>query len=79
MDWLSVGEIYHRLFRTLLVFDFTMHLHPANYTDHFLSTCLNFGSKHCKRSLLDILSNLVPGIEFDGRLGESDEFDSLKH
>jgi hypothetical protein len=38
----------------------------------------NFGSKHCKRSLFDILSNPVPRIEFDGHLGESDEFDLLK-
>ncbi len=38
----------------------------------------NFGPKHHKRSLFDILSNPVPGIEFDGRLGESDEFNLLK-
>ncbi len=37
-----------------------------------------FGPKHCKRSLIDILKNSVPGIEFEGRIGESDDFDSLR-
>jgi hypothetical protein len=44
----------------------------------FFQHVYNFGPKHCKRSLFDILSNPVLGIEFDGRLGESDEFHSLK-
>jgi hypothetical protein len=37
-----------------------------------------FGPKHRKWSLIDILKNPVPGIEFEGRLGESDDFDSLQ-
>ncbi len=45
----------------------------------FFQHVYNFGPKPCKRSLFDILSNPVPRIEFDGRLGESDEFDLLKH
>jgi hypothetical protein len=37
----------------------------------------DFGPKHHKRSLYDILMNLIPGEEFEGRLGESDDFNSL--
>ncbi len=44
----------------------------------FFRHVYNFGPKHCKRSLFDILSNPVPGIEFDGCLGESDEFNLFK-
>jgi hypothetical protein len=36
------------------------------------------GPKHCKRTLFDILLNPVPGIKFEGRLGKSDDFDSLR-
>ncbi len=36
------------------------------------------GPKHCKRFLFDILSNPVPGVKFDGRIGESKDFASLK-
>jgi len=38
----------------------------------------DFGPKHRKRTLFDILLNPVPGIEFEGRLGKSDDFDSLR-
>ncbi len=38
----------------------------------------DFGPKHCKQSFFDILRNPVPGIEFDGRIGESADFDSLE-
>ena len=31
-----------------------------------------------KRTLFNILLNPVPGIEFEGRFGESDDFDSLQ-
>jgi hypothetical protein len=44
----------------------------------FFQHSYNFGSNDCKRSLFDILSNPVPGIEFNGHVGESDEFDLLK-
>jgi hypothetical protein len=39
----------------------------------------NFGPEHRKRSLYDILLNPVPGEEFEARLGESDDFKSLRH
>jgi hypothetical protein len=38
----------------------------------------DFGPKHRKITLFDILLNPVPGIEFEGRLGESDDFDSRR-
>jgi hypothetical protein len=37
-----------------------------------------FGPKHCKQSFLDILKNPVSGVEFEGRIGESDDFNSLR-
>jgi hypothetical protein len=39
----------------------------------------NFGPKHCKRSLLDSIMNPVPRVEFEGRLGEADDFEALWH
>jgi hypothetical protein len=44
----------------------------------FFRNIYNFGPKHCKRSLFEILCNPVPGIEFAGQLAKSDNFDSLK-
>jgi len=43
----------------------------------FFRGVYDFGPKHRKRTLFDILLNPVPGIEFEGRIGESDDFDSL--
>jgi hypothetical protein len=37
----------------------------------------DFWPKHCKQSILDILWNQVSGVQFEGYLGESDNFDSL--
>ncbi len=44
----------------------------------FFQNVYNFGPKHCKQSLFEILCNPVPGIEFAGQLAKSDDFDSLK-
>ncbi len=38
----------------------------------------DFGPKSRRRSFFDILSNPVPGIEFEGRLGEADDFEALQ-
>jgi hypothetical protein len=43
----------------------------------FFREVYDFGPKHRKRTLFDILLNPVPGIEFERRLGESDNFFSL--
>jgi hypothetical protein len=37
----------------------------------------NFGPKHCKWTLYNITMNPVPGVEFEGRLGEADDFEAL--
>jgi hypothetical protein len=39
----------------------------------------DFRPKHCKQSFLDILKNPVPGVEFEGLIGELDDFNSLWH
>jgi hypothetical protein len=44
----------------------------------FYKSVYDFGPKHCKRTLMDITTNPVPGIEFEGRLEESDTFDSFQ-
>ncbi len=44
----------------------------------FFCGVYNFGPKHVRRSLFNILLNPVPGIEFEGLVGESNEFDLLK-
>ena len=43
----------------------------------FFRGVYDFGPKHRKRSLLDILRNPVPGIEFEGPPGELNDIDSL--
>ena len=44
----------------------------------FFRGIYDFGPKHCKRFFLKIIRNPVPGEEFVGRIGESDDFDSLQ-
>jgi len=44
----------------------------------FFWNIYNFGPKHCKQSLFEILRNPVTGIEFKGQINKSDDFDSLK-
>ncbi len=44
----------------------------------FYKSVYDFGPKHCKQTLMNIITNPVPGIEFEGRLGESDTFDSFQ-
>ena len=44
----------------------------------FFRYVYDFGPKHRKRSLLDILLNPVPGVEFEGRIGETDDMDSFR-
>ena len=39
----------------------------------------NFVPRHCQWSFIDILFNPVPGIKFEGRTTESNDFDLLKH
>jgi hypothetical protein len=39
----------------------------------FFWSIYNFGPEHCKQLFFDILTNPVPGIEFGGRDGESND------
>jgi hypothetical protein len=45
----------------------------------FFRYIYDFGPKHRKRSLIDILLNPVPGVEFEGRIGETHNIDSFRH
>ena len=75
LSWIAIssytGRFWWSIFRVLFIVPITL------YT--FFRTVYDFGPKHCKRSLFDILRNPVPGIEFEGRPGESDDIDSLRH
>jgi hypothetical protein len=44
----------------------------------FFQSIYNFGPEHCKPLLFDILTNPVPGIEFGGSDGESNDPNSFR-
>jgi hypothetical protein len=46
--------------------------------DTFFQGVYDFGPKHRKRSFFDIMSNPVPSVEFEGRIGESNDCNSLR-
>ena len=73
LSWIAIssytGQFWWSIFQVLFMVLITL------YT--LFRTVYDFGPKHCKRSLFDILRNPVPGIEFEGRPGESDDIDSL--
>jgi hypothetical protein len=58
------------LFKIVVIVPFTFH--------GFFWYVYNFGPKHRKQSRYDILLNPVPEEEFEGRIGESDDFESLR-
>jgi hypothetical protein len=74
ISWITTssytGRFWWSIFQVIFVVPITL------YT--FFQAIYDFGPKHRKRSLLDILRNPVPGIEFEGRPGESDDFDLLQ-
>ena len=72
--WLFLSSYTGRFWLGLLRWLFIVPITFVTFFRHIY----NFGPKHRKRSLFDILCNPVPGIEFDGRIGESDDYDSLK-
>ena len=63
------GRFWWSIFQIVFVIPITL------YT--FFWSVYDFGPRHRKRSLLDILRNPVPSIEFEGRPGESHDIDSL--
>ena len=72
--WLFLSSYTGRFWLGLLRWLFIVPITFVTFFRHIY----NLGPKHRKQSLFDILCNPVPGIEFDGCIGESDEFDSLK-
>jgi hypothetical protein len=74
LSWLMLssyaGKFWWSLIQVVFVIPITF------YT--FFRHVYDFGPRHRKRSFLDILWNPVPGVEFDGRLGESNDYDSLR-
>jgi hypothetical protein len=72
--WLFVTSYSGRFWLSILRWIFIVRI--ILFT--FFRNIYNFGPKHRKRSLIEILCNPVPGIEFKGRLNESKDFESLK-
>ncbi len=72
--WLFISSFTGRFWMKLIRWIFIV---PITFIT-FFRYVYNFGPKHRKRSLFDILCNPVPGIEFDGRVGESEDFASLE-
>jgi hypothetical protein len=72
--WLSISSYSGRFW---LQFLHWMCIVPMTFI-MFFRYVNNFGPKHPKPSLFDMLSNPVPGVDFDGRIGESDDFTSLE-
>ncbi len=74
ISWIAISSYTGRFWWSILQVIFVVPI--TLYT--FFWSVYDFGPKHRKRSLFDILRNPVPGIEFEGRPGESDDFDSLQ-
>ena len=74
LSWLMLSSYAGRFWWSLIQVVFVIPI--TFYT--FFKHVYDFGPKHRKRSFLDILWNPVPGVEFDGRLGESDDYESLR-
>jgi len=75
LSWLMLSSYIGRFWWLLLVQ--TVFVIPITFYTFFWHV-YDFGPKHRKRSFFDILWNPVPGVEFDGRLGKSDDYDSLR-
>ena len=74
LTWIAITSRMGRFMWSLIQVFFIVPI--TIYT--FFRGVYDFGPKHRKRTLFDILLNPVPGIEFEGRLGESDDFNSLR-
>jgi hypothetical protein len=72
--WMFITSYLGRFWWSVLLWIFIV---PINLFTFFWSI-YTFGPKHCKQSLIEILCNPVPGIEFKGRIHKSNDFDSLK-
>ena len=76
----DMPNLHNKIRASYLVFSFngSMHcIHNPYCLSQFLQECLQFGPKHCKQTFWEIIARPTPGIEFEERLGESDDVDSL--
>jgi hypothetical protein len=74
ISWIAISSYTGRFWWSILQVIFVVPI--TLYT--FFWSVYDFGPKHRKRSLFDILWNPVPGIEFEGRPGELDDIDLLR-
>ncbi len=72
--WITISSYTGRVWGSLIQALFIL---PIRFYTFFWYV-YDFGPKHCKWSLLDILMNPVPGVEFEGWLGEADDFEALR-
>jgi hypothetical protein len=73
LSWIAISSRIGRFLGSLIQVFFIIPI-PI-YT--FFRGVYDFGPKSCRRSFFDILSNPVPGIEFEVRLGKADDFEAL--
>jgi hypothetical protein len=79
ISWIMVSSYSFHFWWTVFQFFFkVIFIVPITFHGFFWHV-YNFGPRHRKWSLYDILMNPVPGEEFEGRLGESDDFNALQH
>jgi hypothetical protein len=76
VDRLSYLDCNYKLDGMFTVVSYTSLLHHSNHDLYFFRGVYDFGPKWHKRTFNDILLNPVPGIEFDERLDETDDFDA---
>jgi hypothetical protein len=73
--WIAIssctGRFWWMVLQTIFVVPITFY--------SFFWYIYDFRPKHCKQTLYDIIMNPVPGVEFEGRLGEADDFEALWH
>ncbi len=73
ITWIAITSRMGRFLWSLIQVFFIIPI--TIYT--FFRGVYDFGPKHRKSALFDILLNPVPEIEFEGRLSETDDFDAL--
>jgi hypothetical protein len=78
LDWISLLAFCKQIYWTFLAVISTMDFHCAHSYLTLFWNIYNFGPEHRKQLLFDILSNPVPGIEFEGRVGKSSDLDSFR-
>ena len=74
LTWIAITSRMGRLMWSLIQVFFIVPI--TIYT--FFRGVYDFGPKCCKRTFIDILLNPVPGIEFEGRLGKTDDFNAFR-